>query len=80
MKKTLLLTTLMALLVGNALAQGGYTIKAGGTYASFRGQESERDLGLTLGLARVGNLEENGAGFGADVHNQEGNTSKQDGG
>lgn len=52
MKKKLLLTTLMALLVGNALAQGGYTIKAGGTYASFRGQESERDWGLTLGLGR----------------------------
>ncbi|NUO81037.1 outer membrane beta-barrel protein [candidate division KSB1 bacterium] len=52
MKKQLLLTIFMALLAGKALAQGGYTIKVGGTYSSFRGQGSEQDLGFALGIGR----------------------------
>lgn len=52
MKNMLPLAMLMALLAGNALAQGGYTIKVGGNYSSFRGQGSERDLGFVLGIGR----------------------------
>jgi Outer membrane protein beta-barrel domain len=52
MKKKLLLTIFMALLVGKALAQGGYTVKGGGNYSIFRGQGSTLDWGFALGIGR----------------------------
>lgn len=43
---------LMAFLAGKAFTQDGYTVKIGGNYSSFRGQESELDLGFALGIGR----------------------------
>jgi Outer membrane protein beta-barrel domain len=52
MKNKLLLAILMALLVGKAMAQGGYTIKVGGSYSSYRGQGSTPDWGFASGIGR----------------------------
>jgi hypothetical protein len=50
MKNKLLLAILMALLAGKALAQGGYTIKVGGSCSSYRGQGSTPDWGFASGI------------------------------
>ncbi len=50
MKNNLLLAILIALLAGKALAQGGYTIKVGGSYSSYRGQGSTPDWGFASGI------------------------------
>ncbi|MCL4708105.1 outer membrane beta-barrel protein [bacterium] len=50
MKIKLRIAMLMALLAGNALAQGGYTIKLGGSYSSYRGQGGAPDWGFASGI------------------------------
>lgn len=52
MKKRLLLAVLAMLPACIAFAQGGYTLKAGGTYANLRAQGSTPDWGIALGIGR----------------------------